>query len=244
MDDERPAGTPEWAITFGDMMALLLTFFIMLASFSEVKEQEKYQALVESVHRQFGRNLPHGAIVPGWTQPRHAVLARIVTAGRARKYDILAGDRQQPANPPTGRPRRLAHSTRSMLGICLYFDADQAQLTEASRRELQQLLLRIAGEQGIIDIQSYASPSTASYEISWGLAYQRAKSTMDFLVLEMGMDPLRVRVSVAAGDKRLPTSTDSHASDDGPVDVFWIDEQQQDDFERAGEPAATDGLGI
>ncbi|MBL4886213.1 MAG: flagellar motor protein MotB, partial [Planctomycetaceae bacterium] len=36
MDDDEPPGVPEWVVTYGDMMSLLLTFFIMLVSLSEV----------------------------------------------------------------------------------------------------------------------------------------------------------------------------------------------------------------
>jgi hypothetical protein len=46
-------GVPEWVVTFGDMMSLLLTFFIMLVSFSELKSEEKYQALMDALQRQY-----------------------------------------------------------------------------------------------------------------------------------------------------------------------------------------------
>ena len=41
-EEEESMGIPEWVVTFGDMMSLLLTFFIMLVSLSEMKEEEKY----------------------------------------------------------------------------------------------------------------------------------------------------------------------------------------------------------
>src|SRR5688572_29884281 len=122
-EDEAPSGAPEWALTFGDMMSLLLTFFIMLAFLSEVKEQEKYQALVESVHRQFGRNLADNGMVPGWTKPRHSVMARMVTAGRARKYDIISESDQQissAADQPLVRVVRPGH--RKPIGTVIFFD--------------------------------------------------------------------------------------------------------------------------
>ena len=36
----KPAvpGVPEWVVTFGDMMSLLLCFFILLQMFSELKK--------------------------------------------------------------------------------------------------------------------------------------------------------------------------------------------------------------
>ncbi|MGI9443328.1 MAG: flagellar motor protein MotB [Rubripirellula sp.] len=33
-DEPEEMGIPEWVVTFGDMMSLLLTFFIMLVSLS------------------------------------------------------------------------------------------------------------------------------------------------------------------------------------------------------------------
>ena len=32
---EAPAGAPEWVLTYGDMMSLLLCFFILLAPFAD-----------------------------------------------------------------------------------------------------------------------------------------------------------------------------------------------------------------
>ena len=52
--EEEQAGIPEWVVTFGDMMSLLLTFFIMLASLSEIKAEQRYQAMAESIRRRFG----------------------------------------------------------------------------------------------------------------------------------------------------------------------------------------------
>lgn len=53
-DDESPEqGAPAWVVTFGDMMSLLLTFFVLLLSFSEV-DAVKYRALSESLREAFG----------------------------------------------------------------------------------------------------------------------------------------------------------------------------------------------
>ena len=64
-EEEDVMGIPEWVVTFGDMMSLLLTFFIMLVSLSEMKEEEKYQALVESMKQQFGHTKAQTSLIPG-----------------------------------------------------------------------------------------------------------------------------------------------------------------------------------
>ena len=59
-DEPEEMGIPEWVVTFGDMMSLLLTFFIMLVSLSEIKDDETYQKLVDSVQREFGYSRSSG----------------------------------------------------------------------------------------------------------------------------------------------------------------------------------------
>jgi len=49
-------GAPTWMVTFGDMMALLLTFFILLFSMSEI-EVEKFREAAQSLHEGFGSSV-------------------------------------------------------------------------------------------------------------------------------------------------------------------------------------------
>ena len=51
---DEGGGIPEWVVTFGDMMSLLLTFFILLVSFSELKRPHEYQRVVTAVKEAFG----------------------------------------------------------------------------------------------------------------------------------------------------------------------------------------------
>ncbi|HOZ47416.1 MAG TPA: flagellar motor protein MotB [Candidatus Hydrogenedentes bacterium] len=43
--EEAPSGAPAWMVTYGDMMGLLLCFFVLLLSFSTVSEEAFNQAL-------------------------------------------------------------------------------------------------------------------------------------------------------------------------------------------------------
>ena len=53
-DTELPEkGAPLWMVTFGDLMSLLLCFFVLLLSFSEIDAQ-KYKELAGSMSKAFG----------------------------------------------------------------------------------------------------------------------------------------------------------------------------------------------
>jgi chemotaxis protein MotB len=50
---KRAAGVPAWVLTFADLMSLLLAFFVLLFSFSEM-DQEKYKQVAGSMRDAFG----------------------------------------------------------------------------------------------------------------------------------------------------------------------------------------------
>ena len=53
-DNEKPAkkGAPAWVTTFADLMSLLMCFFVMLLSMSEI-DTEKFKAMIEGMTRGF-----------------------------------------------------------------------------------------------------------------------------------------------------------------------------------------------
>ena len=58
-------GAPGWVVTFGDMMSLLLTFFILLLSFATM-EKIKYKILAGSIQTAFGVQ----EVTPTFTRPK------------------------------------------------------------------------------------------------------------------------------------------------------------------------------
>lgn len=56
--DEPAEGAPEWMVTYGDMVTLLLCFFVLLFSMSSV-EKDKYEAIAASLKSAIGtENVP------------------------------------------------------------------------------------------------------------------------------------------------------------------------------------------
>lgn len=61
----RPApGAPSWIITFADLMTLLLTFFILLLSFSKM-DAEKYKAIANAMGMAFGASWVQAEAIGG-----------------------------------------------------------------------------------------------------------------------------------------------------------------------------------
>lgn len=62
---ECEEGAPAWVVTFGDLMSLLLTFFVLLLSFSRM-DNERFKELAGSLKEAFGVQ----RIVPAFDLPR------------------------------------------------------------------------------------------------------------------------------------------------------------------------------
>lgn len=237
MDDDggdEAIAIPEWVVTFGDMMSLLLTFFIMLVSLSEIKEEEKFQALVESMRQQFGHDRSMESMTPGDSKPREASFEVLATMGRAKRLDTHKGGAE--AKAPVGeqpsvriiRPGRL-----TAVGTVIFFPEGEAELTDDGKRALDGIAEELKGKPQKIEIRGHTSARTAAKAVSirepMNLAYSRAVMVYDYLVNDLGIDARRCRIAAAADSEPMSVAADPAKQQQNPrVEVFLLDETVSD----------------
>jgi chemotaxis protein MotB len=232
--EEEKAGIPEWVVTFGDMMSLLLTFFIMLVSMSEIKDEERYQAMVESFTQRFGYDSAMLSLAPGPTQPRNAMIAKVANDGRARRENVTIGGDKTPA--PVGdfsRVRIIRPGEKTSIGTVVFFDELSDELTPAGRQALQETAAALQGKPQKIEIRGHSSlrpiPPNSPFTDHWHLAYQRCRNTFRYLTEQQGIDPRRIRISVAGPYEPMHIRSDPAALRENPrVEVFALDEVVND----------------
>jgi chemotaxis protein MotB len=212
IEDDSGAEVPEWVVTFGDMMSLLLTFFIMLFSMSEVKEEKRYQAYLESLRKRFGHESAILSLVPGQSSPRNSALAKMTSMGRSRRQDTLKGGARVKA--PTGENALRQKMDKGQLatrGGLLAFEEGSAELTPAHRRQLEEIAKVIGGKPQMIEIRGHTSsrplPDDSPFEDHRQLALKRCCVVEDYLV-KLGVEAERIRLWAAADREPLYTDTD------------------------------------
>jgi len=239
-DEDDGGGIPEWVVTFGDMMSLLLTFFIMLVSMSEIKQEERFQALVDSMRRRFGHDLTRASLVPGQNQVRTSALRKMATMGRARRADIMrGGDKVRAPVGENPQVRIIRPGDDRTIGGMIHFDEGSAELSEENKRHLQITAQEIGGKPQKIEIRGHTTPKPAAlkspaqnapshYRDNWDLAYTRCHRTMEFLI-GIGIERTRIRISVAADNEPVYTGTEPiELMKNSRVEVFMLNEQVQD----------------
>ena len=215
LESPPPSGAPEWLLTYGDLMSLLLTFFILLASMSELRSEPRVVEAVDAIQKRFGRD----KIVnpPTFDSP--------------------------PGSPRAGRPQVKALGAASMpvFGGTVLFAEDSADLADDQRDALRRLGEQFQGKLQKIEVRGHTTrrplPAGSPFADHWQLAYARAHAVMRFLT-EQGIDPRRLRLSVAAGNEPAYMGDDTRElRANGRVDLFLLNEFTGDDEISSSPPS-------
>ena len=202
MEDDGPSGVPEWVVTYGDMMSLLLTFFIMLVSLSEVVASEKYRAVLNALQQYVGYQ--HSAPAPpGEKFPLNSLLMQLDSLGsHAIKDAGRGGIKSESVAGKEVRIFRTREGKSVRVGEPIHFGPEETSLSEQSKLELQEIGRILAGKPNKIEIRAHASaaplPPNSPFADKRVLTYERARSLYVSLI-EFGVAPQRMRLT-AAGD--------------------------------------------
>jgi chemotaxis protein MotB len=235
MDDEpEEMGIPEWVVTFGDMMSLLLTFFIMLVSLSEIKEEETYQALVDSMQQQFGYQKTLDALSPGDKKPRSTAFTPLATTGRAKKKDTATGG--VPEKAPVGEEplvRIVRPGQVTAVGSVVFFEMGSYQLGENDLAILKNLAVQLRGKPQKVEIRGHVSAEfatrTAGTDQAILLGIKRASAVRRYLVETEGIEAARFRISSAADSEPMSNGGHGRSVAQNPrVEAFMLDETVED----------------
>lgn len=213
VEEDPPAAVPEWVVSFGDMMSLLLTFFIMLVSMSEIKkDDDKFQAMVDSLRAKFGDDFEKLRMAVGTGLPSSTKPTKPSTK-RTSKWDNSQNFGAKVQAPPGNfsRVRNVRPGSQITVGGPLFFQEDSAELTSDDKDQLKYMAEELKGKPQKIEIRGHTSrrplPEESKFHDHWDLAYARCRTTMDFLI-GLGIDARRIRMGVAAGNEPLHVGGD------------------------------------
>jgi chemotaxis protein MotB len=191
--EEPPLPEPEWVLTYGDMMSLLLTFFVMIVSMSELKRDDKFQSVANVMEQKFGRRTHSNQINLVNTVRDELLAARADAASTARRAVFMT-------------PVRSVHSTtassvgteqQQLLGMTFFVENSSALTTEA-QNSLRTIFTNQQSNVMEIELRGMASSTPAArsfYRDTYDLAYERARVVARFLTEEMKFERQRIRLS-------------------------------------------------
>ncbi|MCL2709818.1 MAG: OmpA family protein [Planctomycetaceae bacterium] len=181
----EPAGIPEWMVTFGDMMSLLLCFFIMLFAMSTITPI-KWEAFVETQNMKMG--YAGTSRIPSQSNKPSAALGSV--SERARRQAAMTGGQPTPGRAGDFLNRQTIQPDGTPVkGGLIRFELGSDQLDEQAKQDLAALLPALEKSSNKIKIEGYVSPAEEEdgfFSRGIYLANSRANEVMNYLV-ELGL---------------------------------------------------------
>ncbi|GAB4107999.1 MAG: OmpA family protein [Phycisphaeraceae bacterium] len=190
-------------MTFGDMMSLLLTFFILLVSMSDIKKEDEWKAVVEEVKKSFGMK-GGGGRLPTDNDPALTLVQILETVQNQQRREQNTSNTDDPGM--SGRDQRVTTVREGQyipVGGMVTFEPGSADLSAREKAKIRDFIeneeFDIRGTNYIIELRGHASSAESALlpdgEDLWDLSYRRAKAVMDYLVSEeIGIRPEQVRL--------------------------------------------------
>jgi chemotaxis protein MotB len=228
LDDELPPGAPGWIVTFADLMCLLMSFFLLLLSFSSI-EIEKFKTLSGSMRDAFG------------------LRSELDASDRATGTEALsvpAAEDDTPASRAIVRLRRALEKSRLQEGGTVVardggvalrlsgdavFESAGVELVPAAYELLDELVRVAATSAGRIEVEGHTDdvPITSErYPSNWELSTARAGAAVRYLVSQ-GIPASRIR-AIGFADTRplVPNDSTSSRAKNRRVEFLFLPEER------------------
>ncbi len=212
--EEVEEGAPLWVITFGDLMSLLMCFFVLLLSFSEM-DRKKYKMVSGSMAQAFGIQRekpvfesPKGQKMIAKDFDQSAIITKIEEAIKPFVNELENQYRE--LNDSVGLEIGEDKLTIRMMGETT-FDSGKAELHPAFGPLLKRIGAVLSQTKGEIIIAGHTDnvPLRGGlYGSNLGLSMARAGSVAEFMLRTTAIDPKRLS-TMGFGEYRPLTSNDT-----------------------------------
>lgn len=214
-------GAPEWLVTYGDLMSLLLTFFVLLLSFSTISEEDFNQAMM-SMQGAFNILPRFSGVVSNIPRTRQQKQESVHNVARRlrRRIQVLGLEREV----------KIDYDARGGLKISfpdnILFEPGSAEL----KPDAASLLEEVTGilkemPDTFVEVRGHTDntppPEGGPYRDNFDLSYARADA-VGRRMLETGeVEPERLElVACGAGQPVAPNTTEEGRRANRRVDIY------------------------
>ena len=212
--EEVEEGAPLWVITFGDLMSLLMCFFVLLLSFSEM-DRKKYKMVSGSMAQAFGIQRekpvfesPKGQKMIAKDFDQSAIINKLEEAIKPFVNELE--NQYQELNDSVELEIGEDKVTIRMMGETT-FDSGKAELHPAFGPLLKKIGAVLSQTKGEIIIAGHTDNVPLKgglYGSNLGLSMARAGSVAEFMLQATSIDPKRLS-TMGFGEYRPLTSNDT-----------------------------------
>jgi len=224
---------PEWVMTYGDLMSLLLVFFVLIVSFSKIKKEDmqEIKAEIEEIKESFGIR-GGGGRLPTQTDPALSFMNIRETVEAQQQDKPNESNSTEPGMEGSeSQVTKVREGTQYTIGGRIMFEPGSADLSQQARAQLKRLVEKheIRGTNIILEVHGHAASleldgQDSAYPDLWALSHARAQSVFRYLTgEEVKLRPQRFRL-VANADREPLAQRAYNAAQQTPnrrASVVW-----------------------
>ena len=237
MEEDAPPGVPEWVVTYGDMMSLLLTFFIMLVSLSEIVAEKKYRAVLTALDKKMGfttapvapsgKNYAANSTVESPNETLGAESPDDNGKGGVKSKSVQGDDRRIKVTDE-GTPQQVGSFLTFQPPTTNAAGEKEFHLTGEAEEELFSIVRELRGKPNKIEIRSHVAATGGGEQgdaaaITDGIVRSYDHGHAVFKLLEnWGIDSERIRITAAGTSLAGDPTSDTKAPPER-IEVFITD---------------------
>lgn len=217
-------GAPAWMVTFGDLMSLLLTFFVLLLSFATMEQPREFEEAIVSIKGAFGI-LPSNITVVQ-INPQPVRMKRLPQKAEEAAREIAREIQVDGKSEDVVVEYDETGALKLNLPTRVLYDAGAADLREDAYpflSSLAQIMSRYPD--AFFEVHGHTDNTnlsdTSIFRDNWDLSYARADAVMRFLAESGGISRENFEsVAHGSGDPIQPNTTQDGRDANRRVELF------------------------
>ncbi len=204
-EEEGPKGAPEWVVTFSDMISLLVTFFVLLMTFSSMEEYDllRIRGIMQHGGGVIDHHKGHSEVQPperdliSNTDPRVGADSPHMRPPDELPEPVDQGRAPDPRDKPLDL-ERVADGLRVRFGPDASFSPGSALPSPELVRRLAEFSEVLGAYQHMIVVEGHADAffrPTAQFPDAYSIGLARAEAVALWLVERGGIEPERLQIT-------------------------------------------------
>lgn len=234
-------GAPAWMVTYGDLMSLLLTFFVLLLSFSTISEKDFNEAIM-SLQGALGVLTGQPSVLGNWpeeSQPRSP--AAVEKRAQELQRRMQVADLDEDVKIDIDREGGFVKIT---LPGEMLFESGQARLRATAFEILEDVADVFADlPNAFIEARGHTDNVPVGpengFSDNWDLSFQRANAVVQYLRRQVGMAGNTFESVACGSDQPIATNT----TPAGRAENRRVELHVRGDFDEQDKETIIEGVG-
>ena len=234
-DDQIDNKSPAWMTTFGDMMTLLLVFFVLMYSFS-VMDLEKFDGFISALQARLGV-LEGGRTITDEEQISRGSMGEDFNPSRENLHRVMGDMTRYVEEKGLEENVELEMTERGLVvrvtGRVLY-EIGRAEILPEGRELLGELVVNISDIPNNVMVEGHTDNwpiSTEEFPSNWELSTARATNVVRFLIEEHNLDADRLSAAGYSEYRPLvPNTTPENRAENRRVAIVILNGNERGDL--------------